>query len=239
MQYLLGAIILGLEILIRSMKFHGFIWIGLVVFFVFGMVAYWVSVTPTVVPLKLNPGTSVEVSIFRISQGTSLGVFIDFERPEGEHRPELGEFTTRVGRENGYLDFSNPGSSVKLKLVGAGREVIYEALPASAYGKKVRRHLIPFVNDGNPDRFHRSARNDLPAGFSEFSMSVLEVEDQLKGERVTLVLEQPLNFKFTPPPGYGWLWYFFFWPVYAFCIAAYGLVLLWRLYRRRKNERNG
>ena len=240
MQYLFGAIFLGLEIMIRSMKCQWFAWTGLVLFFAFGMVAYWVSVTPKVVSLKLNPDTSVEgISIFRILPGASLGIFIDFERSDGGRRPELGEFRSLGDWRDGYMEFLNPGSSVKLKLVGEGREIVYEALPASEYGKKVRRYLIPFVDDGNPDRFHRSVRHDLPAGFSEFSISVLEVEDPLKDEWVTLVFEQPLNFKFSLPPGYRWLWFFFFWPVFAFCILAYGLVLLWLLYRQRKKERNG
>ncbi|HTN29729.1 MAG TPA: hypothetical protein VL178_02700 [Pseudomonas sp.] len=93
MQYLFGAIFLGLEIMIRSMKFQWFAWTGLVLLFAFGMVAYWVSVTPKVVSLKLNPDTSVEgISIFRILPGASLGIFIDFERSDGGRRPELGEF---------------------------------------------------------------------------------------------------------------------------------------------------
>ena len=163
-----------------------------------------------------------------------------FERQKGQIRPELGEYATRGDwRKTGFLDFDNPGAPIKLLVRGEGKEVVYEAIPAGSYGTTtIRRELVPFVDDDNPNRFQwppdLTLRHNLPAGYSHFLVTVQEVGNQLKGEKVKIIFGPPVTFK-AVAPRYGYIWWFSFWPLYALPLLVYGLVLLWRSIRHSPN----
>tara|TARA_R110001606_G_C15387987_1_gene651155 strand:+ start:723 stop:1250 length:528 start_codon:yes stop_codon:yes gene_type:complete len=164
----------------------------------------------------------------------------------GKTRPELGEYTYRGDwKKTGFLDFINPGVPIKLAVHGEGKEVIYEAMPAGSYGITIGRDLVPFVEDENPSLFRwppdLTLRHHIPAGYSEFVITVKELGSQLKGEKATIIIEPPVTFK-TVAPRYRYIWWFIFWPLYALLLSIYGLVLLWHSIRNSPNtalERDG
>jgi mannose/fructose/N-acetylgalactosamine-specific phosphotransferase system component IID len=55
----------------------------------------------------------------------------------------------------------------------------------------------------------------------------MAVGDPLSGEEVRAVIEPPLAAK-TAMPGYGFLWWFILWPVFAVLLACYGGYLAWQ-----------
>jgi hypothetical protein len=166
--------------------------------------------------------------VFRLFPG-AVHVSLDFSRSKGALRPELGSFTTRQGAN--YIEFESPGAPVIVQVEGAALAAVHEALPAGAYGAEhIGRDLVVRDLDGNPSRFRwppdNASRPVLPSGRSTVRISVLEVGAPLMGEQVTAVVNAPLSFK-SASPGYGFLWWFFFWPVLAALLVIYTAVLLW------------
>ena len=222
----------------RRLRTHWVIWSSLVLIVATGAIISSLSSSPTITSIELAPNASVNVSVFR-PLPEAIRLSMEFERPKGQKRPELGEYTYRGDwRRTGFLDFANPGAPIKLLVLGEGKEVIYEAMPAGSYGTTIGRELVPFVDDENPNRFqwppNLTLRHSLPVGYSDFIITVQEVGSQLKGEKVKIIIEPPVTFK-TVAPRYGYIWWFIFWPLYALPLLAYGLVLLWRSLRHSPN----
>jgi len=211
----------------RMLKIHWAFWTTLVVVVATGVLADVLS-SAKLVTIELRPKAAIDVSVFR-PLPDALRLSLSFNRTEGQKRPELGDYATT--ENSGFLEFKNPGAAIKLLVRGEDREVIYEALPASAYGTTIGRDLIPFMDDGNPNRFqwppNLAVRPILPSGYSTFNISVLEVGHQLVDEQVTLIIGSPITFESTAP-GYGFLWWFIFWPLYVLLLVVYGAALLGR-----------
>ena len=183
------------------------------------------------VTLQLHLGKSVVLNVFRPIPHT-LDLTSRFNRENWkDKRPELGDFQTKGGtrQETATLEFTNPGAPIKLLVQCEENKAVYEALPAGSYNANSKwRDFVPFVDDGNPNRVpwppNGSSRLFLPAGYSTIQVSVLEVGPELVGEQATMIVEPPISFKSTAP-GYGFLWWFMFWPLYAVLLAFYAAIL--------------
>jgi hypothetical protein len=159
---------------------------------------------------------------------------IHFDRTPGQKRPELGNL--KYKENEGVREFPNPGVPIKLLIQNEGAGTIYEALPANAFGI-LRRKLVPFVDDGSPAHFQwPPIESRIPTGHSNFSVTVLEVGQQLAGEKVTLVVSAPISLKKVAPHyGYALLSWFMYWPLYSLFLVAYGATLLWKSFRHNSN----
>jgi len=215
-----------------SLKIHWTIWTTLVVIVVIVVLLNsFLSTTPVV--FELRPNSSIAVSVFRLFKH-KLRLSLRFKQYINNKRPEHGEWKTNTDYEKkGYLEFANPGEPIKLILSRDGKEVVYEALPSSGRGEsEAFRDLYPFVADGNTHRFpwppNLALCKSIPSGISTFNISVLEVGPKLVGEKVTISIESPINFKFIPSTaGYRFLWLFIFWPAYALPLLIYFAILIW------------
>lgn len=219
----------------RGLKIHWTLWITLVILIATGALIDDASSAKSIT-MVLRPKESMSVSVFRPLPHT-LNLVFDFNRMDGRKALELGDWATGDDwQKTGFLAFSNAGVPIKLQVRRDSQEAIYETLPASSYGgNTVGRDLVPFVEDGNPRRFNWppnvALALPLSVGVSTLNITVLEVGEQLLGEQVVLIIKSPVTFK-TVSDGYGWLWWFMFWPVYALLLAAYGAILLWKTTRK-------
>lgn len=226
-----------------KLKLHWIFWAVLIVVVFGGAIAVeWSSAK--LVALTLRPGESVEVSVFRPVPHT-INLTSRFNRENrNDIRPELGDSheIEKKWQETGFRQFRNPGSPIRLLVKCGKKEAVYEALPAEGYNANSRwRELVPFVDDGNPDRFPWPPRNSsrplLSSGHSTIRFTVLEVGGALLGEQAVLLIEAPVSFKSTAP-GYGFLWWFIFWPWYGSLLAIYAVVLLWVSLQSKRTRLN-
>ncbi|WDS37229.1 hypothetical protein [Pseudoxanthomonas sp.] len=192
------------------------------------MWAHHVATKAIVVPLLLEVGQSVEIPIFRLRPSVPQ-LELWFERGQAP-RPELGEWSSNMEAEDGRaLFFDAPGSRVLLRVRTSSSVEILEALPVGGQGADIlTRGLVRFVDDGDAHRFSwpdAAAPNSLPRGHSRLSVSVLDVGDAIRGERIELCLQSAMGFKVSDP-GYAWLWIFFFWPVLVVLLLLAGLPLV-------------
>lgn len=213
------------------LKIHWVVWTILVIVVATGVLATALS-SGKFVTIELQPKAAIDVSVFR-PLPDKLRLLLRFNSAEGQKRPELGDYATTANP--GFLEFQNPGVAIRLLVRGEGKEFIYEALPASAYGgTTIDRDLVPFFDDGNPNRFqwppNLALMPSVPSGYSTFNITVLEVGQPLVGEQVTLLIKSPIGLKSTAP-GYDFLWWFMFWPLYALFLVVYGVELLGRSVR--------
>lgn len=208
------------------LKAHWVVWTVLVLTVLAGATIDELS-SANSIAIKLNPKTKIDVTVFRPLPHV-LRLSLDFKRSGwADKRPELGEYRTSAG-SRGYLEFSNPGGVVKLLASNGQDKVVYEALPVTGANQNtMTREMVPFVDDGNPKRYKwpPSKALEIPTGFSKISISVLEVAPRLVDEQATLIVIPPVGFKAT---AYGFLWWFIFWPLYAFILTGYGAVLIWQ-----------
>lgn len=223
----------------RWLKIHLVVWGILIAVvsagaFVIGLT----SVKP--VAVELSPNASVEISAFR-PLPHKVHLFFRFNTTAGK-RVELGEYrtTSRSGWDAGFLEFPDPGTPIKISVRSDdGRTRIYEALPASGFSEtSINRELVPFVDDGSPNRFewppHWGLAASLRPGFSSFNVTILEAGPLLVGESVAVIVDPPISFK-SAAPGYEFLWWFMFSPVYAMVLLVYGGILLtWTFHKRRQ-----
>ena len=213
------------------LRTHWIIWSGLVVFISIGAIISSLSSKRTISSIELTPGASVSIQLFRPFPDL-IGLSMEFERPKGHKRPELGQSGhNKDWKQIGFIDYQNPGVPIKLLVRSEGKEGVYEATPAWAYGNAILRTLLPFIDDGNPSRFQwppeQRLRLGLPAGYSDLVISVQDVGVKLRGERVNIIVEPPISFKFVPNGPYYYVWLFILWPVYALPVLLYGIALLW------------
>ena len=200
-------------------------------------VAARIASSAALLPLTLSPGSSVTYTVVRLLPDT-VRIALRFERKQGARRPELGEFVSRSGA--GYLLFESPGEPVVIQVRGPSSAATFEALPAGSYGAThIGRNLVVGDTDDNPHRFqwppNNASRPRLPIGISKVTLVVARVGDALSGEQVSAILEPPLSFK-SASPRYGFLWWFYFWPVLAAPLVGYAAYLAWRVLRSRNRS---
>lgn len=215
----------------RGLKIHWTLWITLVILVATSALIDDATSAKSIT-MVLRPKESVTVSVFRPLPHT-LNLIFGFNQINERRASGQGDW-----QKTGFLEFSEAGVPIKLLARRDDQEVIYEAMPANSFAynaKMIGRDLVPFVEDGNPRRFNwpPNAALALPlsVGISTLNITVLEVGEQLLGEQVTLIIESPITFK-TVAYGYGWLWWFMFWPVYALLLTVYGAILLWKTTRK-------
>jgi hypothetical protein len=201
--------------------------------------AGYVSVRADVITVKLDPGYSAQVPVFRFADDR-LRMDLVFH---GDHmrRPELGRYETRGDwRSTGTLKFDNPGAAIRIAAsLPDTAPVTYEAMPTTGYATgQVFRNLTsslsiaPGVWQWPPDQ------NELVlhSGTSLVTIEVVSVDPQLVGETVEL---------WVKPGGYAIasnaarLWSFYLWPVFVTIQLVWALVLgrwILRMRRRARQE---
>lgn len=198
--------------------------------------------------IDLVPGANVSIAVFRLAPDAPR-LSMEFEDPAHARppmgyrrsRPELGEWGPID--KDGSLRFGNPGEMVKFRVVDQTDAQIYEALPAGGRSEGlIHRDLVRFVEDGDANRFRWPPllpSPSIPAGRSVLDVSVLEVGDAIRGESVTVVVQAPLGFKSGTGGAIRWLWYFYFWPIYALVLGIMGVVLACITRKASASGRNG
>lgn len=214
---------------LRQLKARWFSLIAVALVLLAGALAANFSSSPAVATLPLVAGESVRLSVFRMFPD-AVRLSFDFPRALGQQRPELGDYA--MTRGPGYIEFRSPGQPIVVKVQGPESTVEYEALPASGYSvASISRDLIVRENDDNARRFvwppNNAVRPVLPRGQSVITLTVVQVGAALSGERVQAIIKPPLSFK-SAMPGYGFLWWFFFWPIFAVPLACYAAYLAWQ-----------
>ena len=216
------------------LKWAWSIFVTLCMLLILGATALHIASYAARARIDLVPGAHVSIPVFRFVQD-SPRLSLEFDNPTQAppstgyflSRPELGEW--RPSQREGTLYFANPGEAVKLRGAGRKHAQVYEALPAGGWGKnRIHRSLTPFLDDGDPTRFRWPPllpSRSIPAGRSTLDITVLEVGDAIQGERVTVVVEPPLTFKRGSGGPIDWLWYFYFWPIYALVLGIAGVAL--------------
>lgn len=213
--------------------FHWWLLTILLVVSTVGALIYELSSSPVIVPFRLNNNEKVEVSVFRVLPAT-LQIYLEFTRPSGD-ASGLGSSATRYGGDG--LCFLNSGEPIKFVVQGATQVATYEALPNRVVaGPAFERALVPFSDRKNLDRCtwppDNSLRPILPSGFSTVSITITDVGQGIAGETVSLIVEPPVGFKATAS-NYTIVWFFMFWPVYAFVLLVYALILVLLSRQRR------
>jgi hypothetical protein len=195
-----------------------------------GSLAWHISSKTETATLSLQPGARASIVVDRVMPDRPR-VSLRFAAPTGalaSSRPELGEFKTRQTRD--ALVFANPGARILLRIEDANTAAIYEALPAGSHGAdSIGRDLVLFEDDGDRGRFRWPPvlpAESIPAGRSVVHVTVLEVDDAIRGESITVMLEPPLGFKRGTGGMLDVLRWFWLWPVYAVLLALLGLVLV-------------
>jgi hypothetical protein len=107
---------------------------------------------------------------------------------------------------------------------------IFEAGPASGFNKEhIYRGLLPFLYDDDLQHYPwpppSSRYPAAPSGNSVVHIKVLEVAELLRGESAVVIIPPPVGIK-RVEAGYGLVAMFYLWPVYAFFLGAYGIILI-------------
>lgn len=189
-----------------------------------GSCGLWYFSTPTNVKVRLKPGDTVSLTALRLNS-QPLELYLLFDRVYGEKRPELGRFDTEFLAANGAIDFPDPGAPVKLQIGSDSTRTIYEALPArGADANHWRRTLVPFADDGNPNRIpwpsSAASVHKAEPGLNIISATVIGVGGPLENEVVTLSLAPPID-NSRAQPGYEFFLWFRFWLIYIILLVIY------------------
>ncbi len=170
-----------------------------------------------VLQLKLKPGATVDLRLFRIAP-QSLAMELWFARKDwNDRRPELGDHTTRVGAM-GRSELVNSGKQVRL-IVSSSREnpVVFEASPASGFARHYISRTLQPLEPGVPL---------LGLGFNSAMVTVDAVDPTLMAETAQLAVIPALGFK-ALQKNVLWLWLWFMWPLFLLLQAAWaGLLVL-------------
>lgn len=211
------------------MLMHWAIWFCLSFIHLLG----FLSLNGTTLPLRLNKGNSVEISVIR-PLPAPLHLQVVFEKPSGVKRSELGG--QRHTEVDGGFRFDNPGEAIKLEVSGDGATTVFEMFPGGNLAfeeknDKARRDFRPYLDDGDPAVFPwppvNNLRPILPIGFSKVTITVLETGPITTGELVTLYVEPPVNPKTVHTHAYLWLgWLMLLWPLNLILLFAYGVFCL-------------
>lgn len=219
---------------VTMMRLSWFIWLITTVLMILYVWAGFVASRTEMVGVKLEPGYSTQVRIFRFAEDR-LRMQLVFK---GEHtrRPELGTWSTRSDwRESGVLKFDNSGSAIRIVAsVPDLAPVTYEAMPTSGYGAlRVIRDLTASLSVSPGVWQWPPVRNELRLhrGTNVVNIEVVAVERPLVGEGVELWVRPALGFE-TAMPNVMWLWPWFLWPILIFIQVLWAVALG----RRRQDE---
>jgi len=211
------------------------LWLAAMAWFAVGMLRYVQSADATLTPIILTPGQTARAEVRRIREAP-LWMEARFGGPMGSERPELGEYTTRVGAPDATPRFVNPGQPVRIRVRdGRGLDVVVAAAPRSgASATHFYRQLWPesHIDGAQPETAPPFPK--LAKGTSDLTFTVEEAGPALQGEQIELVISSPIGLKRTAP---GWddVSTFIFWPFIAAILGVWALVwagLTW-WYRRR------
>ncbi len=190
------------------------IWLIAVIFVLLGIVAKSIASYTYTTELTLEKETTIDVSLFRFLSG-NIGMSLIFKNRDPQ---ALGNYRYQnTFKEDRYLDFVNPGEPIILSVKDTTQSILYEAEPASS---GTRRSMVPYENDNYPSRFSypRSQTSYFitNAGFSKFQVKVIDVGENLEGEKVILKISPAMpGFKFmSQKPLYAFLWFFNLWPIW-------------------------
>jgi hypothetical protein len=217
-----------------KLKIHWLIWFILVLVVASGTAAFFISGSPDIAKISLNPNETIDVPVFRVLSGAPLKIAMEFDNPARVLRPELGNYRQNNSQGGwnvtGKLEFPSPGEPIKLLVRGAGRDVVFEAMPARNEGKKIVRELVPYVDDGNPQVFqwplNPALESNLEAGSTILNLSVVEVGKDVAGETVSIIVIPPITYKWLASQYVALAWLFLAWPLYVLLLIGHGFLLL-------------
>jgi hypothetical protein len=198
-----------------------------------GAVLAEVAAHPVISSLHLTDGQELRIHAFRFSQDR-VRLSLIFKGTFLARKAELGEWRTPDTPDG--LRFPEPGAAVSLGVTAVGHQAVYQAYPVSSHGdSQVTRDLfvLPAGVKVGEYRWPPAWKDavSLSAGWNDLGVKVATVDARLAEEKVTLVLGAPLTFK-SAQKGYSWLWWFFFWPVYAPMLMVIGGILAWVSWQR-------
>lgn len=214
------------------------LWLAAMAWFAVGMLRYVLSADAMLTPITLTPGQTAHAEVYRIREAP-LWMEARFGGPMGRARPELGEYTTRVGAADAMPDFAEPGQPVRIRVRdGKGLDVVVAAAPRSgASATHFYRKLWPesHVDGVLPETAPPFPK--LAKGSSYLTFTVQEAGPALQGEQIELEISAPIGLKRTAQ---GWddVSTFIFWPFIAAILSVLALVcagLTW--WYRRWNRR--
>lgn len=195
-----------------------------------GAIAFHISSWPTSIEVQLLPNSEYEITVIRpLPDVVRLG--LNFQRSGWrDKRPELGEY--RTGEEwktTGYFDFQNAGEPVRLIVRNGDREVVYKAEPSGAFSERsILRELRPDDKGHAYSRFtwpeNAESYVSISPGVTRLKVVFSEVGSKIAGEKVSLIVQAPISWKFCRVNYLG-LWWFMFWPLYLLVLMGLGEIL--------------
>lgn len=214
------------------------IWYFLAIIVFIGTTLMFITSHTKKVNIILTENKKIDITLFSFTTHNA-GMRLIFKDKYKQDRPELGNFNPNTGSyKTGKLEFENPGEPVKILISDDEQKVIYEAMPLSGRGVDFNeRDLIVFVKDNNSFVFSFGKsksikRFSIKPGFNKFQITVLQVGNKIKNEKVLLYIDPPLGFKHTDiHPLYFFLWFFFFWPFYVLILLIFYIIIAIRKIR--------
>jgi hypothetical protein len=212
------------------------LWVAVSALIILYAQAGYVSVRTDVITVKLDPGYSAKVPVFRFADDR-LRMELVFH---GEHkrRPELGIPGTRGDwHRTGILKYDHPGAAIRIAAsLADAAPVTYEAMPTSGYTTgQVFRNLTsslsvaPGIWQWPPDQ------NELVlhSGTSLVTIEIVSVDPKLVGETVELWVKPGLGY--ATASNVVRLWSLYLSPVFVAIQLAWAFVLgRWILRMRRR-----
>jgi len=201
-----------------------------------------VAAKATVAQLKLTPGETIELSVFRLFDHF-LVFNLEFAAPGCSQRSELGSWSQSLPEQEPGLLKLRPGADVLIDVASNGQTVRYEAMPLSSYchgnGRNMTSNLsiAPGVWRWPPPEDR--PRNALPAGSTPLTFRVVNVGDPLVGEEVGLIIHPAAGFKTCYEPACVFAPGLLLWPVLFAIQVLWGIALglsMWRIRRRELQE---
>jgi hypothetical protein len=158
-----------------------------------------------------------------------------------DRRPELGSWVTSPDNVFGFLKFEKPGAALRVVTSLSGRTPsVYEAMPAEGYSSQgiVRRLTSNLAVKTGIWRWPPDWRDSLAlqAGLSTVTIQASQVDPEIAGETVRLVVLPALGIKVSQD-NVSWLWFWFAWPLFAVVQATWAVVLIFRGKRANRNDK--
>jgi len=111
-------------------------------------------------------------------------------------------------------------------------------MPAGGFGRtEIYRNLTPYFVDKDPKKFYWPFKSGhiIPAGNSTYIVSIIDIGENLIGEKVLLRVSPPITLK-EVAPYYGIFTWFALWPFYAFLLTCYGCILIFMSVRKKSTK---